>query len=138
MGCIVLFQVFAPPQCGPIRQTLSQLQANVPSLERALRQTGQGRSNTARSNIMTAMRMINCSLEDNRGLFRTVCVRPTDGYYYPLSYSTTPERFDLDAATLRHGTSANVSHNISCLRQRAPGLSSPSTIIRSSPSRPGS
>lgn len=27
------------------------------------------------------------------GTYRTICVRTCDGYYYPISYSTTPERF---------------------------------------------
>ncbi len=29
-------------------------------------------------------------------LFRTMCVRKQDGYYFPISFSTTPERFDFD------------------------------------------
>ena len=31
------------------------------------------------------------------GTFRTVCVRTCDGYYFPISYSTTPSRFADDA-----------------------------------------
>jgi hypothetical protein len=27
------------------------------------------------------------------GTFRTICVRSCDGYYFPISYATTPERF---------------------------------------------
>ena len=27
------------------------------------------------------------------GTFRTICVRSCDGYYYPISYATTPDRF---------------------------------------------
>ena len=27
------------------------------------------------------------------GTFRTICVRTCDGYYFPISYATTPERF---------------------------------------------
>ena len=27
---------------------------------------------------------------------RTLCVRKTDGYYFPISFSTTPERFRID------------------------------------------
>jgi Protein of unknown function (DUF2865) len=30
------------------------------------------------------------------GAFRTVCVRTCDGYYFPISYSTTPARFGED------------------------------------------
>ena len=28
--------------------------------------------------------------------FRTMCVRELDGYYFPISFSTTPERFEFD------------------------------------------
>jgi hypothetical protein len=35
------------------------------------------------------------------GTFRTVCVRTGDGFYYPISYATSPERFQQDADTCR-------------------------------------
>src|SRR5262249_38294096 len=35
----------------------------------------------------------------NSGTYRTVCVRTCDGYYYPISYATTPDRFAEDAQT---------------------------------------
>ncbi len=31
--------------------------------------------------------------------FRTLCVRTCDGYYFPISFSTTPDRFPADAQT---------------------------------------
>ncbi|MEM9331191.1 MAG: DUF2865 domain-containing protein [Pseudomonadota bacterium] len=30
------------------------------------------------------------------GTYRTLCVRKSDGYYFPISFSTVPERFDHD------------------------------------------
>jgi hypothetical protein len=33
-----------------------------------------------------------------RGTFRTLCVRSCDGYYFPISFSTTRERFEADQA----------------------------------------
>ena len=33
------------------------------------------------------------------GTYRTVCVRTCDGYYFPISYSTSPDRFNDDAQT---------------------------------------
>jgi Protein of unknown function (DUF2865) len=33
------------------------------------------------------------------GTFRTVCVRTCDGYYFPISYSTSPDRFPEDEQT---------------------------------------
>jgi hypothetical protein len=35
------------------------------------------------------------------GTFRTLCVRTCDGYYYPISFATTPARFADDEATCR-------------------------------------
>jgi len=33
------------------------------------------------------------------GTYRTLCVRSGDGYYFPVSFSTTPDHFNTDAAT---------------------------------------
>jgi Protein of unknown function (DUF2865). len=33
------------------------------------------------------------------GTFRTICVRTCDGYYYPISYATSPDRFRDDEQT---------------------------------------
>jgi len=33
------------------------------------------------------------------GTYRTLCVRTCDGYYFPVSYATTPDRFAEDAQT---------------------------------------
>lgn len=33
----------------------------------------------------------------NFGTYRTLCVRKCDGYYFPISFSTTQDRFDTDA-----------------------------------------
>ncbi|MBS0246324.1 MAG: DUF2865 domain-containing protein [Proteobacteria bacterium] len=33
------------------------------------------------------------------GTYRTICVRTCDGYYYPISYATTPDHFQQDAQT---------------------------------------
>ncbi len=35
----------------------------------------------------------------NSGSYRTVCVRTCDGYYYPISYSTSQDKFAEDAQT---------------------------------------
>jgi Protein of unknown function (DUF2865) len=36
------------------------------------------------------------------GTFRTVCVRTCDGYYFPISFETSPERFREDEQTCQH------------------------------------
>jgi len=37
------------------------------------------------------------SPDNQSGTYRTVCVRTCDGYYYPISYATTPAKFAEDA-----------------------------------------
>jgi hypothetical protein len=39
------------------------------------------------------------SPDNQSGTYRTVCVRTCDGYYYPISYATTPAKFAEDAQT---------------------------------------
>lgn len=38
----------------------------------------------------------------NRGTFRTMCVRSCDGYYFPISFSTTQDKFEEDAETCQN------------------------------------
>jgi hypothetical protein len=38
-------------------------------------------------------------LADRYGTFRTLCVRKCDGYYFPISFSTVPQRFSEDQQT---------------------------------------
>ena len=39
------------------------------------------------------------SPDNQSGTFRTVCVRTCDGYYFPIEYQTTPDKFAEDAQT---------------------------------------
>ena len=36
------------------------------------------------------------------GTYRTVCVRTCDGYYFPISFATTPSRFEEDEKVCQH------------------------------------
>ena len=36
------------------------------------------------------------SIVNNFGTYRTLCVRKSDGYYFPISFSTVQDRFDVD------------------------------------------
>ena len=36
------------------------------------------------------------------GTYRTICVRTCDGYYFPISYETSPDRFRDDEQTCQH------------------------------------
>jgi len=39
------------------------------------------------------------SIYTGTGTYRTLCVRKTDGYYFPISFSTVQDRFEQDQAT---------------------------------------
>jgi hypothetical protein len=46
--------------------------------------------------------------------YRTLCVRQTDGYYFPISFSTVKDRFDKDQATCQSmcpGTTVELYHH---------------------------
>jgi len=42
------------------------------------------------------------SLFSRYGTYRTLCVRKSDGYYFPISFSTVPQRFDYDEELCRN------------------------------------
>jgi hypothetical protein len=44
---------------------------------------------------------------DELTTYRTVCVRLCDGYYWPISFATTPERFGRDAAACERSCSSS-------------------------------
>lgn len=44
------------------------------------------------------------------GTYRTICVRTCDGYYYPISYATSPERFREDELTCQRTCPAAEVH----------------------------
>lgn len=50
----------------------------------------------------------------NSNTYRTLCVRKTDGYYFPISFSTVQDRFDNDQATCQSmcpGTAVELYHH---------------------------
>jgi len=44
-----------------------------------------------------ATTLVNPDLKRRSGTYRTLCVRTCDGYYFPISFSTTKKRFQSDA-----------------------------------------
>jgi hypothetical protein len=99
MGCLTLFRIFAPPQCGAVLQNLDMLQANLratPALpggnRAAIVAALQANGCTGRTNGDTFTR------RTGGDTFRTVCVRPEDGYYFPISFATTSNQFAADEA----------------------------------------
>lgn len=100
MGCITVFRVFAPPQCRAVTQNLEQLQANVIAWERAATVPAPMAS---RSAILAALRANGCTGGAGGGAsrprsdaYRTLCVRPEDGYFFPISFATTEDSFRAD------------------------------------------
>lgn len=90
LNCFALFRRFASPQCPSVRRTLSDLQASIATLEQATRSANP--TLVARGNIVTLLQQSRCPVANT---FRTLCVRPTDGYFYPLQYTATPDNFAL-------------------------------------------
>lgn len=98
MGCITVFRVFAPPQCRAVTQNLSQLQANLVALERAATVPAPMAS---RSAVIAALQANGCTIGGGAGgprsdAFRTLCVRPEDGYFFPINFATSDDHFTAD------------------------------------------
>lgn len=97
--------------CRTLLPKLREMQDNLAQLDN-LRRRGGG--NVFARRIRTVKRMMSvrdCGNDmaapgqdpipafSSRGTFRTLCVRTCDGYYFPISFSTTPDRFIEDART---------------------------------------
>ena len=112
------------PACRQIIPGMKKLQANVARLDSLRRQNRSGGADRNRiAQIRTILLQNNCfsdtqmasfrnraefeaffngdfELERAPGFtFRTLCVRACDGYYFPISFSTTRDQFAYDQAT---------------------------------------
>jgi hypothetical protein len=106
--------------CGVLVSKLRDMQNNLGRLDRLRRQAGDDTSPRRIRQLQRAIAARGCGLpgEDMwerpaearrtlepvapfsaRGTFRTLCVRTCDGYYFPISFSTTQEQFGADAQT---------------------------------------
>ncbi len=57
---------------------------------------------------------VDLDLANQYGTFRTLCVRSCDGYYFPISFSTVPGRFETDEQTCQAmcpGTEVSLFHH---------------------------
>jgi hypothetical protein len=88
LNCFALFPRFASPQCPAVRRALSDLRATILNLQNQTRTADP--LLIARGNIVTLLQQNGCPV---LSMYRTVCVRPTDGYFYPLAHSVRPENF---------------------------------------------
>ncbi len=120
----MFFRSRPQPACRIIVPRMRKLRAIVAKLDRQRRKySGAGSSRNRIARIRMIMRRKNCFSEvqmasignrsqfdaffsgdpgPQRGrsyTFRTLCVRACDGYYFPISFSTTRDRFAADEAT---------------------------------------
>lgn len=116
-GGFFLFQPKRDRSCNQQVAKIRDMQQNLGRLDRLRRRGGGGNERRIRQ-IRRAMAARGCdrpgspnyvtrrgSVFDDtqryapRGTYRTLCVRTCDGYYFPISFSTTPDRFPDDART---------------------------------------
>jgi hypothetical protein len=120
-----------PPQCGALNTQIEQARSNIDRnmIELQRLQSGNaGEQEAQRQTVLAALGQNNCGPQYRQaaapqrnffenlfggnpmfggvdvsqgGTFRTLCVRTCDGYYYPISFATTPARFGEDEATCR-------------------------------------
>lgn len=88
--CMRLILALAPEGCREIRAQLDFAAQRVREYQRAIR-SADPRA-VARADILAAMTSNGCSLQPT---FRTLCVRPSDGYFYPLAYEATEDDFEV-------------------------------------------
>lgn len=119
-GGFLFFQARPEPICRTLVPKLRQMEANLNKLDRLRRRGGGDMADRRRARALQAMyRDQGCDgsrrLEARRdfdqeqafepemyergGTFRTLCVRTCDGYYFPVSFSTTRSQFATDAQT---------------------------------------
>jgi hypothetical protein len=103
--------------CERMREDLAYEEAELQIALERRRSEITGDSSLAKQRILAALDANGCSaadgiiIRDTLGvegdeellidpdkMYRTVCVRLCDGYYYPISFGTTPDLFDRDAA----------------------------------------
>lgn len=118
-GGFLFFRSKPKPVCNQILPRLESMEANMAKIEHLRnRYGGGGVDNRRLRRIRSRMADLGCStvydnaLLDDDGFFdeggrffewgdtvRTLCVRKCDGYYFPISFSTTEERLSADLYT---------------------------------------
>ncbi|WP_224407092.1 DUF2865 domain-containing protein [Afifella sp. IM 167] len=127
-GGFLFFRNQPSASCGPMMAKINEMRANLEKLERMrARYSGGGTSDRRADRIRELIHRQGCRTEEfrsartrswgppetgefgpdlsarqtysSRGVYRTLCVRTCDGYYFPISFSTTPDRFAADEQT---------------------------------------
>lgn len=129
-------------QCGRVLAQIDGLKTELRQLERMRNRYARGADHRQVRRIRSAMRRAGCGrklraasvrqhggngefLRDGRfgysrrsDTFRTMCVRSCDGFYFPVSFSTTRERFSNDEQACQ---AACPGTNVSLYVHRNPG-----------------
>ncbi len=129
MGLFSLFSS-QPPQCGPLNNQIQDMRSSLSRMQMDLQRLQGGDLENQRQTVIAALAQNNCgaqyqtAVNQQRGFFgglfgggggatlmppdnglastyRTLCVRTCDGYYFPISFSTSPVRFADDEAACR-------------------------------------
>ena len=123
----------APRQVGSARKRNSILRSMEQNRCKASNRTQQASANATKPRRKTLLEQVfgvktyreNGQRENNDnenaqpslanfGTYRTLCVRKTDGYYFPISFSTVKDRFENDQATCQSmcpGTTVELYHH---------------------------
>ena len=113
-GGFFLFRRAADPVCNMLVPKLRDMQDNLAQLDH-MRRRGRNDNSYRIRELQGMMNARGCDLPgggfespggtftfepdyySGDGTFRTLCVRTCDGYYFPISFSTTSEHFPADA-----------------------------------------
>ena len=117
-GGFLFFRSKPRPECRTILPRLEAMEANMAKLEQLRERYSGGGDRVRLSRIRARMAQLGCATVydnallgddgffDESGMFfewgdtvRTLCVRKCDGYFFPISFSTVPERLGADLYT---------------------------------------
>lgn len=115
-GSVIVLGSRTRKVCKRMRKDLEREEALLQAALEGRQGDLSGDNSLAKQRILAALNANDCSasdgviIRDTLGvegdeelvadpdkLYRTVCVRMCDGYYYPISFGTTPDQFERDA-----------------------------------------
>ena len=85
--------------CGAINSRINRLERQLSSNRGGGFSFGRSNRDRERDRILRTMARFGCGSQQqqNYGTYRTVCVRICDGYYFPLSFAVSRQRFQTDS-----------------------------------------
>jgi hypothetical protein len=123
MGCssgsVIVYGGSEQSDCRRLAADMRRMESDLRLFERKRNAHAARSGTTARQRVMDALRANECDvpggvrirqslgvsgddmlfdLDNPNARYRTLCVRTCDGYYFPISYSSSPMDFESDAA----------------------------------------